>query len=715
MLVDGQPKVIEHIRDALLIREGGLFLLTDPDGNIPLNNLSGFGLYHNDMRYLSGWQLTLIGVDPIVLLSTAELGFAQEQVMTNPELINEVGDTLPSGSLNMRRQRVLDNSLIESVRLTNYATTPLTLTLHYEFDADFDDIFELRGVARRQRGRSLTPRVHPRGVTYSYVGLDAVSRRTQIQFNQDPHVIESNQAIFHLSIDPGKSKEITAAIAVDPPAGSAVGSARQSLVAVSQRHRQWKESNTQVLTGHELFNAALDRSISDLRVLWADRGPDLSYVSAGVPWYDTLFGRDSALTAIMSLAYRPEIARSVLRCLARLQGNVVNGEREEEPGKIVHETRASETANTGEVVFGRYYGSVDSTPLFLLLAAEYFHWTADVDLMREIRHALDAGLDWIQRYGDSDGDGFVEYEKKNPRGLDNQGWKDSWDGIVDQNGDLVKPPIAVVEVQGYIYAAKIAIASVFEALGDSSRASELRREASTLRRKINAAFRVADGYYALALDAEKNRAEVPASNGGHLLWSGAATRNKAQRQIDRMMKNDMFSGWGVRTLSSAAKRYNPNGYHVGTIWPHDNALIIAGLKRYGAEAELNEIATSLCDAAFAFPYFRLPELFGGAPRSAHQAPVPYPVACRPQAFAAATLPYILTSILGLVPDAQSRRLYIVRPRLPHWLDFVRLSGLRVGNGTLDLMYHRQRTRTVVEVIGRTGEIEVVRTDRWPRR
>jgi len=713
MLPGGEPRVIADIRDALVIRENGLFLLTDTDGSIPPKNDSGFGLYHSDTRYLSTWELSLIGVEPIVLLSTAELGFGQEQVMTNPELVNDRGETLPSGSLEIRRQRVLDHGLMESVRLTNYATVPLKLSLQYEFEADFADIFELRGLKRRQRGRFLRPRVHPAAVTFAYRGLDNLTRRVRVQFRQQPHLLRRHRAVFNLSIEPGGSEEISAAIVVDLAGGPGTGSARRSIAGVGESHREWKQTSTRVLTSHELFNAALDRSIDDLRVLWSERGPDLSYVSAGVPWFDTLFGRDSALTAMMSLAFRPEIARSVLRCLTRFQGKETDDLREEEPGKIVHETRTSEAANTGEVVFGRYYGSVDSTPLFLLLAAQYYRWTSDLELMREIRHSLDAALVWMERFGDIDGDGYLEYRKKNPHGLDNQGWKDSGDSIIDEHGEPLKPPIALVEVQGYAYAAKQAIADVYEALGESSQAEQLRRQAAALRRRINADFWLDEGYFALALDADKRPAKVLTSNAGQLLWSGAAARPKARRQIERLMRNDIFSGWGVRTLSTGTKRYNPMGYHLGTIWPHDNALIMGGLKRYGAEAELNEAATALCDAAFGFPYFRLPELFSGAPRSAHQAPVPYPVACRPQAFAAAALPYLLTSILGLVPDSPHGRLYVVRPRLPSWLDFVRLSGLRVGEAAVDLVFHRRGSRTVAEVIGQTGQLEVVQTGRWP--
>jgi glycogen debranching enzyme len=470
MLPEGEPRVIANIRDALIVREDGLFLLTDSDGSIPLKNDSGFGLYHSDTRYLSVWDLSLIGVEPIVLLSTAELGYGEEQVMTNPELINERGETLPSGSLEIRRQRVLDQALIESVRLTNFAPVPLELALQYQFDADFADIFELRGMRRQQRGKLLEPRLHPAAVTFTYRGLDGVSRRVRVQFRRQPDLLERNRAVFHLNVEPGKAEEVGVAIAVNHLAGPGTASTRQSTLSVGESHRRWKDTSTGVLTSNDRFNVALDRSISDLRVLWTARGPDLSYISAGVPWYDALFGRDSALAAMMSLAIRPQMAREILRCLTRFQGKVLDPTREEEPGKIVHEVRQSEMANTGEVVFGRYYGSVDSTPLFVLLAAEYYRWTADLELMRELQSSLSAALVWMDEYGDADGDGYLEYKRKAPRGLDNQGWKDSWEAIMDEEGELLQPPIALVEVQGYMYAAKEAIADVYAALGESERA-----------------------------------------------------------------------------------------------------------------------------------------------------------------------------------------------------------------------------------------------------
>lgn len=714
MLPQGEARAIQDIRDALIIRENTVFLLTDTDGSIPIGNISGLGLYHKDTRYLSGWDLSLIGVDPIVLQSTAELGFAMEQVMTNPELINKRGDLLPSGSMEIRRQRTLDGCLVETVTLTNFAAIPLSLTLQYEFAADFADIFELRGMRREARGRLMQPRVQGRsGVAFRYRGLDGVSRQTRLRFETKPDELGASRAVFYLEIPPGGDRRVSVTVLVDGIAGN--DGAPRSTAGLHQSHAGWRESGTRVDTSNGMFNAAFERSIADLSLLWTEQDGGLQFVSAGVPWFDGLFGRDAALASTMSLMLGPQMARDVLRSLAHYQGQTVDLSREEEPGKIVHEVRQCEMANTGEVVFGRYYGSVDSTPLFLLLAAEYYRWTADAEFMRELLPHLDAALLWMDEFGDIDGDGYLEYIKRNPRGLDNQGWKDSGDAILDEEGRLLHPPIALVEVQGYAYAARNAIAQVYEALGQAARAQQLLSQALELRKRINRDFWVDDGYYAMALDAEKRPARVVSSNAGQLLWCGVPTEEKAKRLVKRITQNDMFSGWGIRTLASSAPRYNPLGYHLGTIWPHDNALIMAGMKRYGAATELNELATGLTDAAFSFPNFRLPELFSGSPRSAHQTPVPYPVACRPQAFAAAALPCVLAAILGLAPDAPNDRLYIVRPRLPFWLDFVRLSGLRVGRSRVDLIFHRRGSRTVAEVIGKAAPLEVVQVSAWPSR
>jgi len=348
------------------------------------------------------------------------------------------------------------------------------------------------------------------------------------------------------------------------------------------------------------------------------------------------------------------------------------------------------------------------------LAAEYYRWTADLRLMRELRPHLLAGLEWLDTFGDPDGDGYVEYEKRSARGLVNQGWKDSADAIIHAEGTPARPPIALAEVQAYTYAAKAGLAAVFEALGDGAHAAKLRRQATTLSRRFNRDFWLEDqGFFALALDGDNSPCASVASNAGHALWAGIVEPAKARPVAERLLRNDTFTGWGIRTLSASSPRFNPIGYHLGSVWPHDNAICAMGFKRYGFVEELNEVATALFDAAMSFAYYRLPELFGGEARSAHHAPVPYPVACRPQAWAAGALPMILHAILGLVPDAPGSRLFVVRPRLPYWLESVRLKGLRVGRGHADLLFERRGMENRVHVLAAEG-LRVRVVDRWPR-
>ncbi len=387
--------------------------------------------------------------------------------------------------------------------------------------------------------------------------------------------------------------------------------------------------------------------------------------------------------------------------------------RDEEPGKVLHEIRRGETARTGELPFGQYYGSIDSTPLFLLLAAEYWSWTADSRLIRELLPAIRTGLDWARDFGDVDGDGFLEYQRRSDRGLLNQGWKDSGDAIVGAGGEIATQPIALVEVQGYLYAAKRGLARVMAALRDNELAARLDAEAAALRQRINRDFWMEEGFYALALDGEKHQVASRTSNPGHLLYAGVPNPSRASQVVDGLLRNDLFSGWGIRTLSSESPRFNPFGYHVGSVWPHDNSIAAMGFKKYGKENELAELATALFDAARSFDYYRLPELFCGTPRTAHHAPVPYPVACRPQAWAAGSVPLLLQAVLGLRPEAAYNQLLVVRPQLPYWLDVVQVRNLKIGAGSVDLLYEQRNRRTQVVVLNATAGIRVTVAPRWP--
>jgi glycogen debranching enzyme len=711
---------IEDIRDALIIRERDLFLLTDPSGNVPPGNRQGFGLYHADTRHLSIYDFSFRSAEPVALLSTAELGFAEEQVLTNPRMESEEGRILPRGTIEVRRQRVLADVLEETLRVTNYNVFPVTLELVYRFGADFADIFEVRGQQRERRGRLMEPRGDDCSLTYSYESLDGRTCETRISFSSPPTVLSPEGAILRMTLPRRASATYRLAIAVDGLRERRTTTDRLSLVW--RQYQRWAEGCTQVFTNNEFFNKALDRSLADLRMLWSENDrPSASsghrlerFPAAGTPWFDALFGRDSAIVAMQTLAFRPQIARQCLRVLARKQGRKLDPWRDEEPGKILHELRHDEMSRVGELPYAPYYGSVDATPLFLWLASEYYAWTGDLRLPKELRSSLLAALDWLDTYGDLDGDGYVEYEKRSAKGLVNQGWKDSADSIIHAEGTLARPPVALVEVQGYVYAARRGLASVFDALGEADRAGRLRRQAADLRRRFNRHYWLPDQrFFALALDGENRPCASITSNPGHALWSGIIARDQAPVVAERLLSNDMFSGWGIRTLSTTSPRFNPIGYHLGTVWPHDNAIAAMGLKKYGFEEELNEVATALFDAAITFPYYRLPELFGGEARSAHHAPVPYPVACRPQAWAAGALPMILHAILGLCPQASARQLLIIRPQLPHWLESVQVRGLRVGRGAVDLLFQRRGAQTVVDVLQATGGVRVVRRNRWP--
>lgn len=715
LLPEAEPMSVQDIRDALVIRERDLFLLTDVNGEAPPGNINGYGLYFSDTRYLSGYDFSLSGTKPVVLLSTAELGYSSEQVLTNPTMECVDGRTAPRGTIEVRRLRVLEDVLEETVRVTNYNIFPITLDLVFRLEADFADVFEVRGYRPERRGESYTPFRHDSAVAMTYKGIDGRTRETLALFSPQPLSMEIDDkgvsAIFRVSLAHRESAAIRLLVTVDGRLQIAQGIERFGIVA--QEYSSWMQGSTHVYTDNDFFNAVLERSLADIRMLWNYEGRAGAYPAAGTPWYDTLFGRDTAVLGLQTLAFKPEVAQNCLATLARWQGKKFDAWRDEEPGKILHELRLGELTQIGELPFSPYYGSIDSTPLFLWLAGEYYQWTGDLDLLRQLEANLRFGLHWMKHYGDADGNGYLEYEKRSAKGLVNQGWKDSTDSIIHTDGTLVPPPVGLVEVQAYAFAAMRKLAPVFAALGDAETEEQLRRESAVMKRRVNRDFWLPEGFYALALDGKGRQAASTTSNAGHALWAGIAQRSKAREVAQRLLRNDMFSGWGIRTLSTTSARFNPNGYHLGTVWPHDNSVIAMGFKRYGFEDELNEVATALFDAARAFPYYRLPELFGGAARSAHHAPVPYPVACRPQAWAAGAFPLITQAILGLAGDGAHGKLYVVRPVLPDWLENVQIVGLRVGQGEVDLYYERRGRRTLVHVLDTRGDVKVERVNAWP--
>jgi glycogen debranching enzyme len=472
-------------------------------------------------------------------------------------------------------------------------------------------------------------------------------------------------------------------------------------------YEDWERAGTKILTDNELFNQLLQRGLRDLRALYTDTGNG-GILAAGIPWYVTVFGRDALITSHQLLTVTTRPAREALQVLGRLQGTEIDPWRDEEPGKILHEIRRGELAGAGWIPHTPYYGTFDATPLFIFLFAQYFRWTGDLEFARELLPKVEAALWWIDQYGDQDGDGFVEYSSRSPRGLANQGWKDSFDSVVHADGRLATGPIALVEVQGYVYMAKERMADVFTALGDHPRGQRLREEAQSLKRRFNQAFWMEDErYFAAALDGDKHQVRTIVSNPGHCLYADIVDPDKAEHVARRLLQPDMFSGWGIRTMSKSVVPYNPMSYHNGSVWPHDNALIAAGLKRYGYVKATNRVATAIFDAAIHADYMRLPELFCGFTRRTPHQPVAYPVACSPQAWAAGSPLLMLQAMLGISAQAGRNMLTVNKPHLPPWLNEVELRNLRVGDSSISLVFRREGEITAFSLLDRKGDIRVV--------
>jgi glycogen debranching enzyme len=609
------------------------------------------------------------------------------------------------------RSVTIGGGLEERLRITNFNPFPVLVEPAYSFGADFADIFEVRGHARAHGGYHLPPDIHNNSVTYRYTGADGVMRSTRLVFDRQPEVLTHREASYSIELAPHESVELRFQVLIDADDTPMAPAARFQRAA--HEYGRWRESFASIETDNEIFNRVLARSLTDLRMLATRDHAGGRYFAAGTPWFDALFGRDSLITAIQTLPYRADLARDCLFLLAKHQGGELDQFSAEEPGKILHEVRNDELSAIGELPYGRYYGSVDSTPLFLLLAGEYYRWTGDAATMRALRSNLTAALHWVRGFGTRDGGPFLRYDTSSPTGLRNQGWKDSENCVVHEDGTLCEGPIALAEVQSYLYAALSSLAPVFEGLDAPKEAATLLSEAEDLMRRFRHTFWLPERRLVpMAIDGDGQPAAALASNAGQALWGRILSQEQAEGVRDGLFSNEMFSGWGIRTLGSNNPAFNPVGYHLGTIWPHDNAIIAAGLKRYGFDEEANEIVTALYDAAVSLPSFRLPEVYGGHPRSVHQPPVPYPVACRPQAWAAGSLLMLVTSVLGLAPDAAKGKLYLVRPKLPFWLDRVSLRGIRVGEGVIDLTFLQAHGRTRAHVDYAEG-VEAVHVQTWP--
>jgi glycogen debranching enzyme len=555
-------------------------------------------------------------------------------------------------------------------------------------------------------GQHYQPVFRDNKLVFSYRGLDKTFRQTIVELKPLPVSVENHVARWELHLEPLKKAHLE--LNVSP---FQEGRDQRSLdfnFANNLRYRretfrEWESHSTHFDSSNEVFDEALKTATGDFHALLIPDGNE-HIIAAGIPWFATMFGRDSVIAAYQTLSLNPQLAVDTLRVLARYQGTEFNDWQDEEPGKILHEYREGEMTRCGEVPFGPYYGSIDSTPLWLILLSETYNWTADEKLVRELLPAAYKALDWIDKYGDLDGDGFVEYHRRSPKGLINEGWKDSWDANMHKDGRVAEPPIALAEVQGYVYDAKYRMASLLKVLGDNQRAEQLRREAHDLARRFERAFWMPEhGFYAMALDAKKEQLQVVASNAGQLLFSRIIGRDRARTVTQRMMRQDMFSGWGWRTMSADEIVFNPLSYHRGSVWPHDNSIIAHGMALHELRQPAIHVLTTLFQAALNFRDYRLPELFCGVHRRENDEPVHYPVSCSPQAWASGAMFLVLNSVLGIRPSAQRKELNIINPQLPDWLDWLHIRNLRVGNSRVGLDFTRRDHRTFCNVVDVEGD------------
>ncbi|WP_391117838.1 glycogen debranching N-terminal domain-containing protein [Psychrobacillus sp. L3] len=695
--------------DYRVIKENDLFLLTDAKGNIPENHYYGLGLYTKDTRFLSKLDLKINGEEPILLTSDAAENYMAKVLLTNPHMENDEGLILWRESVEIERTRfIFDDVLYESIKVKNYFPKPISFTISLHMDVDFADMFIVRGFQTGNIGQRTGQTIEKRSLSYHYIGADEVKRSTSVSWDMEAKSVTDQGDItfeFHLEHD----EEETFTLMIQPQIGATnpkeIMHRDQALKLLENSYTKWNDKVTKVETNFQPLQRLIDRGIGDLRVLLTDLGYG-QFPVAGLPWFGVPFGRDSLIAALQMLPFNSEVAKGTLLTMAAKQGKNVDPFRDEQPGKIMHEIRFGELAETGQIPFSPYFGTVDATPLFLVLLTEYVKWTGDFEIVKQLKENIDAALNWIDHYGDRDGDGFVEYYQEANKGIANQGWKDSSDSIVHRNGDYAEAPIALSEVQGYVYHAKMGIASIFDNLGNADIAFKLRTEAEQLKDRFEQAFWMDDQqFYAIALDKEKEQVGTITSNPGHALFSNMLREDRARAVVETLVSDKMFSGFGIRTMGVGESGYNPMSYHDGSIWPHDNSMILLGMSKLGYKKDVNVVINGLVKAAEAFEYDRLPELFCGYGKERGR-PVKYPVACSPQAWAAGTPLVFIQSLLGLFPNSLQKEIRL-SPNLLENMDILKVDNISIGNGVLSVKVTRNAGAIQVEIDKNTTGFEVV--------
>lgn len=699
----------------LSIIRGSTFLSATRGGDVMPPGSPQVGLFSDDTRFLSRLDVRVNGQDPIILSST-NIGADKTRVEMTVRGGSASGANLdlPVNTVYVHREQLLDRErLFDVLHIQNFHDETVLLKVEISFAADFMDIFQVRGLLRGKSGRYYRPETDRSRVRLCYEGLDHRSRATTISFSPEPQRMDGEHAQWEVELERRGSTRIMTTIdmkveaLVDDAAHEENTHRDHNLLKSrhrsAERQERWMETRTKFRSDDAIFDAMLQTAAEDFYALQMIE-PQGVTVAAGVPWFAAIFGRDSLISSYETLLLDPTLAAGVLRVLAAFQGTMRNDERDEDPGKILHERRSGEMTATNEIPFGRSYGSVDSTPLFLILAQQYLRWTGDRELIQELKDALIAATNWILNYGDLDNDCLLEYCRRNPKGLFNQGWKDSGDAIRHRDGRIADPPIALVEVQGYAVRALGGAAELFDLLGEPELARLAHQRSRQIRKLIDQCFWLEDrAFYAMALDRDKEPLRVDSSNPGHLLFASAVSAKRARQIADRMLAKGLFSGWGIRTLSDKERTFNPMSYHCGSVWPHDNALIGYGMARYGLRREPSIVFQALYDAALHYHEYRLPELFCGVERQLKSEPVHYPVSCSPQAWAAGAPFLLLTGLLGLEPRADRRELAVVAPHLPPFLRSLRIENLRVGSSRLVLDFVRDGERTYCNVVDVKGE------------
>jgi glycogen debranching enzyme len=701
-----------HERRPRTLKHGDSFAVFDHSGDAISGPGSPEGLYHRDTRHVSHLYLTMNGMRPMLLSSALRDDNAMLTCdLTNPDFLDDAGRVVVEHDLiHLRRTRFLwKDVLYERITIRNFDAETHRINVGLAFAADYADLFEIRGLTRLRRGEMLEPQIGPAEILLGYIGRDDRERHTQLQFDPAPTTLIENHASFDVTLPPGQRCALYTRISCDR-SDSEEALPKQFLKSLREAMQALKlarKRSASIHSSNELFNEVTRRSVADILMLSTET-PFGPYPYAGIPWFSTVFGRDAIITALETLWMDSAISRGVLGYLAANQATGFDPAADAEPGKILHEVRHGEMAELGEVPFRRYYGSIDSTPLFVMLAGAYLVRTGDIAFLTTILPNVEAALGWIDDHGDRDGDGFVEYGRLTDEGLQNQGWKDSHDSIFHADGTIARGPIALAEVQAYVYGAWRAAEQLFGVIGDHARAADYARRAAELRERFDKAFfDVALGTYVLALDGDKRPCRVRSSNAGHVLYTGLAREDRAEAVVRTLMGPASFSGWGVRTIASTEARYNPMSYHNGSVWPHDNALIAAGFSRYGYQHEAARIFEGLFAAATYVDMMRLPELFCGFPRRRSQGPTFYPVACSPQAWSAATPLALIQSSLGLDFDVAATRISLRNPILPHFLQSLTIERLGIGATTADIRFNRIGDRTVVDPLTKGDGANIV--------